>query len=141
MLDQQDDVNERFTASLKSQQESLDKWMNTEPVPAVKLTDAQIADVLKKAAPLGIDLSKLKSTGADNLIFVMDGKRYVFQKDGTAWVNDNGVPTSEEEKQYVYQERTESMAYQATQNSEYECCTRCFDRTAQRAVRAITAPP
>jgi hypothetical protein len=112
MLDQQDATNESFTASLKSQKEDLDKWQNTTPVPAVQLTAAQIADVLKKAAPLGIDPSKIG--GADNYIFGIDGVQYTFKKDGTAWMNEGGVPTSEEQKKYVPQESNKSMAYQST---------------------------
>ena len=56
-------------------------------------------DVLKKAAPLGIDPSKIG--GADTYGFGMDGKIYVFRKDGTAWMNDSGVPISEQQKQDV----------------------------------------
>jgi hypothetical protein len=82
---------------LKSAQESYAKWQNTTPVPAVQLTAAQIADVLKKAAPLGFDPSKIG--GADTYGFGMDGKIYIFKKDGTAWMNDDGVPTSEQQKQ------------------------------------------
>ena len=82
---------------LKSAQESYAKWQNTTPVPAVQLTAAQIADVLKKAAPLGFDPSKIG--GADTYGFGMDGKIYIFTKDGTAWMNDDGVPTSEQQKQ------------------------------------------
>jgi hypothetical protein len=112
MLDQQDSINESITVSLKSQREDLDKWMNTEPVPAVQLTEAQIAEILKKVASRGIDPSKIGS--ADNYSFGDDGKLYTFKKDGTAWVNEAGVPTSEEQKKYVYPKVIESMAYQAT---------------------------
>ena len=86
---------------LKRAQESHTQWQNATPVPAVQLTAAQIADVLKKAAPLGIDPSKIGS--ADTYIFGLDGKQYTFKKDGTAWANDAGVPTSEEQKQQVLQ--------------------------------------
>jgi hypothetical protein len=82
---------------LKSAQESYAKWKNATPVPAVQLTATQIADVLKKAAPLGFDPSKIG--GADTYGFGMDGKIYIFKKDGTAWMNDDGVPTSEQQKQ------------------------------------------
>ncbi len=71
--------------------------MAATPVPAVQLTQAQITAILKKVAPLGIDPSKIGS--ADNYIFGDEGMQYTFKKDGTAWVNEGGVPTSEEQKQ------------------------------------------
>jgi hypothetical protein len=37
--------------------------------------------------------------------------QYTFKKDGTAWMNEAGIPTSEEQKQYVLQEMSKSMAY------------------------------
>ena len=92
-----DQMRHNVVAWLKDAQESYTKWKNTTPVPAVQLTAAQIADVLKKAAPLGIDPSKIG--GADTYGFGMDGKIYIFKKDGTAWMNDDGVPTSEQQKQ------------------------------------------
>jgi len=92
-----DQMRQNVIAWLKDAQKSYTKWQNTTPVPAVKLTAAQIADVLKKAAPLGIDPSKIG--GADTYGFGMDGKIYIFKKDGTAWMNEDGVPTSEQQKQ------------------------------------------
>jgi len=92
-----DQMRHNVVGWLKDAQESYTKWKNTTPVPAVQLTAAQIANVLKKAAPLGIDPSKIG--GADTYGFGMDGKIYIFKKDGTAWMNDDGVPTSEQQKQ------------------------------------------
>ena len=92
-----DQMRDNVIAWLKDEQDSYTKWQNTTPVPAVQLTAAQIADVLKKAAPLGFDPSKIG--GADTYGFGMDGKIYIFKKDGTAWMNDDGVPTSEQQKQ------------------------------------------
>ncbi|WKA30939.1 hypothetical protein [Bradyrhizobium roseum] len=112
MLDHQDAINKSFTASLKFQKDDLEKWQNTAPVPAVQLTEAQIVAILKKVAPRGIDSSKIG--GADNYSFGDDGKIYTFRKDGTAWVHEAGVPTSEEQKEYVVQEANKSMAYQST---------------------------
>jgi hypothetical protein len=86
---------------LKNMQDSYAKWQNATPVPAVQLTDAEIDAVLKKVAPRGIDPSKIG--GADTYSFGEDGKIYTFRKDGTAWVNEGGVPTSEEQKQLVLQ--------------------------------------
>ncbi|WP_197427589.1 hypothetical protein [Bradyrhizobium retamae] len=94
-----DQMQENVAGWLKRAQESYVKWQNTTPVPAVQLTAAEIADVLKKAAPIGVDPSKIGD--ADAYIFALDGKQYTFKKDGTAWVNDAGVPTSEEQKQDV----------------------------------------
>jgi hypothetical protein len=92
-----DKMRDNVIGWLKRAQESYAKWQNTTPVPAVQLTAAQIADVLKKAAPLGFDPSRIG--GADTYGFGMDGKIYIFKKDGTAWMNDDGVPTSEQQKQ------------------------------------------
>jgi hypothetical protein len=82
---------------LKMTQDSYVKYQNATPVPAVQLTDTEIDAILKKVAPHGIDPSKIGS--ADTYIFALDGKQYTFKKDGTAWANDAGVPTSEEQKQ------------------------------------------
>jgi hypothetical protein len=111
-LDAQAKANESRAGMLKWLNESRTKWQNATPVPAVQLTKAQIADVLKKAAPLGIDPSKIGS--ADNYIFAIDGMQYTFKKDGTAWMNEAGIPTSEEQKQYVLQEMSKSIAYLST---------------------------
>jgi hypothetical protein len=111
-LDAQAKANESRAGMLKWLNESRTKWQNATPVPAVQLTKAQIADVLKKAAPLGIDPSKIG--GADNYIFAIDGMQYTFKKDGTAWMNEAGIPTSEEQKQYVLQEMSKSIAYLST---------------------------
>jgi hypothetical protein len=81
-------------------------------VPAVQLSDAEIDAILKKVAPRGIDPSKIGS--ADNYSFGEDGKIYTFRKDGTAWVHEGGVPTSQEEKQRGYQAAIESMLYLST---------------------------
>jgi hypothetical protein len=105
-------ANESRESMLQWLNESRTKWQNATPVPAVQLTKAQIADVLKKAAPLGIDPSKIGS--ADNYIFGIDRMQYTFKKDGTAWMNEAGIPTSEEQKQYVFQEMSKSMAYLST---------------------------
>ena len=111
-LDAQAKANESHESMLQWLNESRTKWQNATPVPAVQLTKAQIADVLKKAAPLGIDPSKIGS--ADNYIFGIDRMQYTFKKDGTAWMNEAGIPTSEEQKQYVFQEMSKSMAYLST---------------------------
>ena len=103
---------QRSKSMLQWLNESRTKWQNATPVPDVQLTKAQIADVLKKAAPLGIDPSKIGS--ADNYIFGIDRMQYTFKKDGTAWMNEAGIPTSEEQKQYVFQEMSKSMAYLST---------------------------
>jgi hypothetical protein len=104
-----DQMRDNVVGWLKRAQESHTKWQNTAPVPAVQLTAAQIADVLKKAAPLGIDPSKIG--GADTYIFALDGKQYTFKKDGTAWANDAGVPTSEEQKQQVLQAMADDIRF------------------------------
>jgi hypothetical protein len=108
-LDVQAKANEARAGILNWLNESYSKLQNATPVPAVQLTKEQVADVLKKAAPLGIDPSKIGS--ADNYIFGIDGMQYTFKKDGTAWVNEAGVPTSEKQKQYALQEMSKSMAY------------------------------
>jgi hypothetical protein len=104
-----DQMHDNVVGWLNRAQESYAKWQNAAPVSAVQLTAAQIADVLKKAAPLGIDPSKIGS--ADTYIFALDGKQYTFKKDGTAWANDAGVPTSEEQKQQVLQAMADNMQF------------------------------
>lgn len=126
--DWQQETNKQLTDAIQGVQDSLDKWMAATPVPAVQLTKAQIADVLKKAAPLGFDPAKIGS--ADNYIFVVDDKQYTFKKDGTAWMRLAGVPTSEEEKQGGYRSMTESIRYMATR-FEYPSVSR-EDLVAQR---------
>jgi hypothetical protein len=37
--------------------------------------------------------------------------QYTFKKDGTAWMNEGGIPTSEEQKQYSLQEISKTIAY------------------------------
>jgi hypothetical protein len=96
-FDWQEETNKRVADTIKTTQEHANKWANTTPVPAVQLTQAQITAILKKVAPLGIDPSKIGS--ADNYAFSDDGKTYTFKKDGTAWVNEGGVPISDEQKQ------------------------------------------
>jgi hypothetical protein len=96
-FDWQEETNKGLADTIKTTQEHASKWANTTPVPAVQLTQAQITAILKKVAPLGIDPSKIGS--ADNYMFGDDGKIYTFKKDGTAWVNEGGVPISEEQKQ------------------------------------------
>jgi hypothetical protein len=107
MLDWQDEMNKTFTATLQRMKESYAHWQNAKPVPAVQLTDAQIADILKKVASQGIDPSKIG--GADNYIFGYEGMQYTFKKDGTAWVNEGGIPTSEAQKQGGLRAMEESM--------------------------------
>ena len=94
---------------LKMTQDSYVKWQNATPVPAVQLNDAEIDAILKKVAPRGIDPSKIGD--ADTYSFAEDGKIYTFRKDGTAWVNDRDVPTSEEQKQRALQSMTDNMQF------------------------------
>ena len=58
-------------------------------------------------ASQGIDPSKIG--GADNYIFGYEGMQYTFKKDGTAWVNEGGIPTSEAQKQGGLRAMEESM--------------------------------
>jgi hypothetical protein len=111
-FDRQQETNARLADTIKMLQEHAAKWANTTPVPAVQLTKAQIADILKKVAPLGIDPSKIGS--ADNYAFGYDGKIYTFKKDGTAWVNEGGVPISEEQKQAGIQGYADSIQQWST---------------------------
>ncbi len=107
MLERQDEMNKTLTATLQRMKESYAHWQNAKPVPAVQLTDAQIADILKKVASQGIDPSKIG--GADNYLFGYEGMQYTFKKDGTAWVNAGGIPTSEAQKQGGLRAMEESM--------------------------------
>ncbi|WOH48671.1 hypothetical protein [Bradyrhizobium sp. sBnM-33] len=112
MLDWREETNNSLASTIKSMRESAIKWQNTTPVPAVQLSHAEISAILKKVAPRGIDPSKIG--GADTYSFGDDGKIYTFLKDGTAWVNEGGVPTSEEQKQRGYQAFNETMLYLST---------------------------
>jgi hypothetical protein len=94
-----EEMRDNVAVWLKDAQDRYNKWQSATPVPAMQLTETQIADVLKKAASLGYDPSKMG--GADTYGFGTDGKIYIFKKDGTAWMNDDGVPTSEQQKRDV----------------------------------------
>ena len=111
-LDWQEATNNSIASAIKTMQEKAIKWQNTTPVPEVQLSDAEINAILKKVAPRGIDPSKIG--GADNYSFGEDGKNYTFRKDGTAWVHEGGVPTSEKQKQRGYQAFNDSMQYWST---------------------------
>jgi hypothetical protein len=102
-------IQETYASAQKTLQETYTRWKSAKPVPAVQLTDAQIAQVLMKAKPLGFDPSKIGS--ADNYGFGMDGKLYIFRKDGTAWMNDDGVPTSEQQRQDFLESISTMMSY------------------------------
>lgn len=128
MLDWREETNNSLASTIKSMQESAIKWQNTTPVPAVQLSDAEISAILKKVAPRGIDPSKIG--GADTYSFGDDGKIYTFLKDGTAWVNESGVPTSEEQKQRGYQAFQDTMLYLSTR-IEYPSVSRA-DLIAKR---------
>ena len=108
MLDWREETNNSLASTIKSMRE----YQNTTPVPAVQLSDADISAILKKVASRGIDRSKIG--GADTYSFGDDGKIYTFLKDGTAWVNEGGVPTSEEQKQRGYQAFQDTMLYLST---------------------------
>jgi hypothetical protein len=97
-------------------------------VPAVQLSDAKISAILKEVAPRGIDPSKIG--GADTHSFGDDGKIYTFLKDGTAWVNEGGVPTSEEHKPRGYQAFQDTMLHWSTR-IEYPSVSRA-DLIARR---------
>ncbi|MDE5451443.1 hypothetical protein GWE18_00955 [Bradyrhizobium sp. CSA112] len=128
MLDWREKTNNSLASTIKSMRESAIKWQNTTPVPAVQLSDAEISAILKKVAPRGIDPSKIG--GADTYSFGDDGKIYTFLKDGTAWVNEGGVPTSEEQKQRGYQAFQDTMLYLSTR-IEYPSVSRA-DLIAKR---------
>jgi hypothetical protein len=128
MLDWREETNNSLASTIKSMRESAIKWQNTTPVPEVQLSDAEIKAILKKVAPRGIDPSKIG--GADNYSFGDDGKNYTFRKDGTAWVHEGGVPTSEKQKQRGYQAFNETMLYLSTR-IEYPSVSRA-DLIAKR---------
>lgn len=126
-LDWQDRMNEQFSAARKRMDESRTKWQNAKPVPAVQLTEAEIADVLKKAAPLGYDPSKIG--GYDTYSFGIDGWQYTFKKDGTAWKHEGGIPTSEAQKQGGLIAMSDSMAYMSSKIQDTNAARASF--TAQ----------
>jgi hypothetical protein len=104
-----DQMHDNAIGWLKMTQDSYVKWQNATPVPAVQLTDTEIDAILKKVAPRGIDPSKIG--GADTYSFGEDGKIYTFRKDGTAWVNDGDVPTSEEQKERALQSMANNIQF------------------------------
>jgi hypothetical protein len=128
MFDWREETNNSLASTIKSLGESAIKWQNTTPVPAVQLSEAEISAILKKVAPLGIDRSKIG--GADTYSFGDDGKMYTFLKDGTAWVNEGGVPTSEEQKQRGYQAFQDAILHWSTR-IEYPSVSRA-DLIAKR---------
>jgi hypothetical protein len=128
MLDWREETNNSLASTIKSMRESAIKWQNTTPVPAEQLSDAEISAILKKVAPRGIDRSKIG--GADTYSFGDDGKIYTFLKDGTAWVNEGGVPTSEEQKQRGTQAFQDTTLYLSTR-IEYPSASRA-DLIAKR---------
>jgi hypothetical protein len=127
-LDWQEDTNNSLASTIKAMEQEAIKWQNTTPVPEVQLSDAEINAILKKVASRGIDPSKIG--GADNYSFGDDGKIYTFRKDGTAWVHEGGVPTSEKQKQRGYQAFNETMLYLSTR-IEYPSVSRA-DLIAKR---------
>jgi hypothetical protein len=104
-----DKMRDNAIGWLKMTQDSYAKWQNATPVPAVQLTDVEIDAILKKVEPRGIDPSKIG--GADTYSFGEDGKIYTFRKDGTAWVNEGGVPTSEEQKEWALQSMANNIKF------------------------------
>lgn len=104
-----DQMRDNVVGWLKMTQDSYVKYQNATPVPAVQLTDTEIDAILKKVAPHGIDPSKIGS--ADTYSFGEDGKIYTFRKDGTAWVNDGDVPTSEEQKVRALQSMANNIQF------------------------------
>ncbi|WP_057863194.1 hypothetical protein [Bradyrhizobium lablabi] len=128
MLDWREETNKSLASTVKYLQKSAIKWQNTAPVPEVQLSDAEINAILKKVAPRGIDPSKIG--GADTYSFGDDGKIYTFRKDGTAWVHEGGVPTSEAEKQRGIQAFNESIQLWSSK-IEYPSVSRA-DLIAQR---------
>jgi hypothetical protein len=102
VIDRQEAGRNDNARALEQLNANYAKMRDTSPKPAVQLTAEQVADVLELAAPLGFDPSKIG--GADNYIFGLDGMQYTFKKDGTAWVNESGVATSEEGRMRALQE-------------------------------------
>jgi hypothetical protein len=99
-------MNEAHLERLKA---SYEKMRDTEPKPAVQLTEQQIEEILEKVKDRGIDPAKIGS--ADNYSFSHEGMTYTFKKDGTAWVNESGVPTSYEQKRMALQGISEMQSF------------------------------
>ena len=82
--------------AIKSHQEQLAMLERTEPVPAVKLSDDEVKAVIKAIKETGRHPSFLSNE--DNN-FILGDQLYSFKPDGSVYRNENGVPTSEEQRQ------------------------------------------
>ncbi|MES0810364.1 hypothetical protein ABLO27_12850 [Roseibium sp. SCPC15] len=86
-----------FAEGLKKFEADYTKIKDTEPVPAIELQ----GDELEAARKLVSTLDPSVKSEDGTVLYVVDGKNYTFKPDGSATVNDNGVPTSEDDKQRV----------------------------------------
>ena len=82
--------------AIKSHQDQLAMLERTEPVPAVKLNDDEVQAVIKALKETGSHPSFLSNE--DNN-FILGDQLYSFKPDGSVYRNENGVPTSEEQRQ------------------------------------------
>lgn len=122
-IDRHEERRPMNEAQLERLKRDYERLRDTPPKAPVQLTEQQIEDVLEKVKDRGIDPAKIG--GADNYSFSHEGMIYTFRKDGTAWVHDGGIATSEEHKRMALQGTRDSI-------SRFEA-TFLDDRSTQRA--------
>jgi hypothetical protein len=94
-------LNEAYFAQVEVQfmdklQGEIDRVGQTEPVPPTELSSEEADTVRKLLEAEGRGVS----FGEDGVFMaLLDNKMYTFTRDGKATVHENGVPTSEDEKQ------------------------------------------
>ncbi|SFL05209.1 hypothetical protein SAMN04488518_11568 [Pseudovibrio ascidiaceicola] len=82
------DENNRFWADY------YQKFSNTPPVAPVKLNEEQVSWITKELKEQG---TVINASTEEHFVYFED-KIYTFKPDGSAYVQDQGVPTSEEDR-------------------------------------------
>jgi hypothetical protein len=97
---------------LASLQELYDKVLNAEPKPAVALGDQEAARIKAIAEKSDGYVSGL------NYGLVLDGKQYTVRPDGTVLMQDEGIPTSQQEKRDMLKNLGRQIAYLSSSDSQ-----------------------
>lgn len=70
------------------------KFVNTEPVAPVRLNEEQVSWITKELSKQGTTIR----TGTETNIAYFEDQMFTFEPDGSVYVQDQGVPTSEEDR-------------------------------------------
>jgi hypothetical protein len=70
------------------------KFVNTEPVAPVRLNEEQVSWITKELSKQG---TRINASTEEHFVYFED-QIYTFKPDGSAYVQDQGVPTSEEDR-------------------------------------------